>query len=108
MAVVKRFEIYLVNLDDEVTKDPKNTRPSVVLSPDEMNRNLRSVIIAPISSSTGKYPTRVPVELLKNERSIILDQLQTVDKHRLVKKIGDIDKAARRKTLDCLQELFAE
>ena len=108
MAMVKRFEVYLVNLDEEITKDAKNTRPSVIVSPDEMNRHLRSVIIAPISASEGKYPTRIPVKLLKNDRVIVLDQLQTVDKERLVKKIGDIDSGASRKTIDRLQELFAE
>jgi mRNA interferase MazF len=106
--MVKRFEVYLVNLDDEPSKDAKNTRPAVVISPDEMNRNIGHVIIAPISSPTAKYPTRISVELLNNERSIVLDQIRTVDKDRLVKKIGDIGKAARGKTLDRLQEMFAE
>lgn len=106
--MVKRFEVYLVNLDDVPSKDPKNTRPAVVVSPDEMNKHIGHVIIAPISSPSGKYPTRIAVELLNNERSIVLDQLRTVDKERLVKKIGDIGKAARGKTLDRLLEMFAE
>ena len=106
--MVKRFEVYLVNLDDAPSKDAKNTRPAVVISPDEMNRNVGHVIIAPISSPTAKYPTRISIELLNNERSIVLDQIRTVDKERLVKKIGDIGKAARGKTLERLQEMFAE
>lgn len=106
--MVKRFEVYLVNLDDVPSKDPKNTRPAVVISPDEMNRHISHVIVAPISSSNGKYPTRITVELLNSERSIVLDQIRTVDKDRLVKKIGDIGKAARKKTLERLQELFAD
>ncbi len=106
--MVKRFEVYLVNLDDEPSKDAKNTRPAVVISPDEMNRNVGHIIIAPISSLTAKYPTRISVELLNNERSIVLDQIRTVDKERLVKKIGDIGKAARSKTLERLQEMFSE
>lgn len=106
--MVKRFEVYLVNLDDVPSKDPKNTRPAVVVSPDEMNKHIGHVIIAPISSPAGKYPTRIAVELLNNERAIVLDQLRTVDKERLVKKIGDIGKASRAKTLDRLQEIFAE
>jgi mRNA interferase MazF len=106
--MVKRFEVYLVNLDDEPSKDAKNTRPAVIVSPDEMNRNVGHVIIAPISSLGDKYPTRIAVELLNNERSIVLDQLRTVDKERLVKKIGDIGKSVRSNTIDRLQEMFAE
>lgn len=106
--MVSRFEVYLVNLDAEPSKDAKNTRPAVVLSPDEMNANVNHVIIAPISGSQSNYPTHIPVELLKNKRSIILDQIRTVDKDRLVKKIGEIAKSAQKQTLDCLQEMFAE
>lgn len=106
--MVSRFEVYLVNLDAELSKDPKNTRPAVVISPDEMNRNVSYVVVAPISASQSNYPTRISTELLNNKRSIILDQIRTVDKDRLVKKIGEIDKAAQKQTLDCLQEMFAE
>lgn len=106
--MVGRFEVYLVNLDAESSKDAKNTRPCVVVSPNEMNANVSYVMIAPISASQSNYPTRVSVELLKNKRSIILDQIRTVDKHRLVKKIGEIDKVAQKQMLDCLQEMFAE
>lgn len=106
--MVNRFDVYLVNLDAEASKDAKNTRPCVVISPDEMNANVSYVIIAPISASQSNYPTRIPVELLKNKRSIVLDQIRTVDKDRLVKKIGEIDKTAQKQTLDRLQEMFAE
>lgn len=108
MAMVKRFDVYLVNLDDEPSKDAKNTRPAVIISPDEMNRHLGSVMIAPISAVTEKYPTRIPVELLSSERSIVLDQVRTIDKQRLVKHIGEIEKAARQSVLERLQEMFAE
>lgn len=106
--MVKRFEVYLVNLDNEISKDAKNTRPAVVVSPDEMNRHLSHVIIAPISSRGGKYPTHIPIELLSSERSIVLDQIRTIDKERLVKQIGSIGKPARKAILDRLQEMFAE
>ncbi|QQS34355.1 MAG: type II toxin-antitoxin system PemK/MazF family toxin [Acidobacteriota bacterium] len=108
MAMVKRFEAYLLNLDDEVSDDPKNTRPCVVISPDEMNEHLEHVIIAPVSTYRGDFPTRIAVELLKSKRSIILDQLRAVDKARLVKKIGDIDAATQKIVIERLQELFAE
>ena len=106
--MVNRFDVYLVNLDTEPSKDAKNTRPCVVVSPDEMNHHVENVIIAPLSSAVAKYPTRISVSFLNADRAIVLDQLRTVDKVRLVKKIGEIDKAARKATLDRLQEFFAE
>ena len=106
--MVDRFDVFLVNLDSEPSSDAKNTRPCVVVSPDEMNRNIGHVLIAPLSSPSGNYPTRIRVDFLNSQRSIILDQLRAVDKVRLVKKIGAIDKAAQTETLERLQELFAE
>ena len=106
--MVARFDIYLLNLDSVVGKDAKNTRPCVVVSPDEMNRNLNSVIVAPVSSASAKYPTRIPVSILNSERLIVLDQLRTVDKHRLVKRIGEVEKSGQTAIMDRLQEMFAE
>ena len=106
--MVDRFDVYLVNLDAEPSNDAKNTRPCVVVSPNEMNHNIQNVIIAPLSSVSAKYPTRITVDFLNNERTIVLDQIRTVDTVRLVKKIGEIDKAAQKATLERLQEFFAE
>ena len=106
--MVDRFDVYLVNLDDEPSSNAKNTRPCVVVSPNEMNHNIQNVIIAPLSSVTAPYPTRIVVNFLNNQRSIILDQLRTVDKIRLVKRIGEIDQSAQTATLERLQEFFAE
>ena len=106
--MVKRFDIYLVNLDAEASKDAKNTRPCVVVSPDEMNENVAHVLIAPISSGSAAYPTRIPIDLLNSKRYIVLDQIRAVDSDRLVKKIGALDKPTQKITLDTLQELFAE
>ena len=106
--MVKRFDIYLVNLDAEASKDAKNTRPCVVVSPDEMNENVTHVLIAPISSGSAAYPTRIPIDLLKSKRYIVLDQIRAVDSDRLVKQIGALDKPTQKITLDTLQEFFAE
>lgn len=106
--MVSRFEIYLVNLDADITKDAKNTRPCVVISPDEMNRNVPHVIIAPISSPPNGYPTRLAIDLLGGPRAVVLDQIRTVDSVRLVKKIGEADAAIQKEILDRLDELFAE
>lgn len=108
MAMVSRFDVFLVNLDPSPSEDPKNTRPGVVVSPDEINRNLDHVIIAPISSTGSGYPTRVPVDFLNGRRFIVLDQIRTVDKQRLTKKIGEIEESSRKETLSRLAELFAQ
>jgi mRNA interferase MazF len=105
--MVSRFEIYLVNLDAEVSKNARNTRPAIVISPDEMNRNVPHVIIAPISSPPNGYPTRIAIDLLEGNRSVALDQLRAVDAVRLVKKIGDADAATQKEIVDRLNELFA-
>lgn len=106
--MVKRFEVYLVNLDPQPSEDAKNTRPCVILSPDEINRNLENVIIAPLSSTKVQYPTRVPAEFLNNQRFVVLDQMRAVDKNRLVKKIGEVGKSTQTELLDRLNEIFAE
>ena len=105
--MVNRFEVYLVDLDDVPTHDPKNTRPAVVISPDELNRHVATVIIAPVSSTRARYPTRVPVHFLNETRYVILDQIRTVDRSRLVKKIGELEKEARAAVTDRLLELFS-
>ena len=106
--MVKRFEVYLVNLDPQPSKDAKNTRPAVIVSPDELNRNIASVIIAPLSSTNAAYPTRIAVDFLNSKRFVVLDQVRTVDKIRLVKKIGAIDVGAQKIVIDRLREMFAE
>ncbi len=105
--MVNRFDVFLVNLDDEAGGDAKITRPAVVISPDELNRNLQTIIIAPISSTNAKFPTRVPVSFLGSERFVILDQIRTVYNERLVKKIGSIEQSEQSVLIDRLQELFA-
>src|SRR5687768_14505054 len=106
--MVNRFDVFLINLDAETSDDPKNSRPAVVISPDELNRNVGHVIIAPLSSTNAVYPTRIAVTFLNSERHVILDQIRTVDKGRLVKKIGELDATSRTRITEKLNELFAE
>ena len=106
--MVNRFDVFLVNLDSEPSDDAKNTRPGVVISPDEANRNIDHVIVAPLATTNAKYPTRVSVEFLNSERYVILDQMRAVDKVRLVKKIGGIGDASQNAILDRLAEMFAK
>ena len=105
--VIKRFDVYLVNLDPTVGSEIKKTRPCVVISPDEMNRNIRTVIIAPMTSAQKEYPTRVSCTFQKKKGHIVLDQLRTIDKARLIKKFGTIESKDQLEVISILQRLFA-
>ncbi len=106
--VVSRFEVYLVNLDPTVGSEIRKTRPCLVVSPDEMNRHIRTVIVAPMTTRGRAYPTRVECEFAGKAGLVVLDQLRTVDKKRLVKHLGRIDETTQRKVLQVLAEMFAE
>lgn len=106
-VVVKRFDVYLVNLDPTIGSEIQKTRPCLVISPDEMNRNIRTVIIAPMTSAQKEYPTRVSCTFRKRQGQIVLDQVRTVDKARLIQKIGTIDSKAQLDVISVLQRLFA-
>jgi mRNA interferase MazF len=105
--VVKRFDVYLVNLDPTIGSEIQKTRPCLVISPDEMNRNIRTVIIAPMTSAQKEYPTRVSCTFRKKQGQIVLDQVRTVDKARLIQKLGTIDSKAQLDVISLLQRLFA-
>ena len=105
--VVKRFDVYLVNLDPTVGSEIQKTRPCLIVSPDEMNRNIRTVIIAPMTSAQKDYPTRVSCSFKKKEGQIVLDQVRTIDKTRLIKKLGMIDSRTQLDVISILQRLFA-
>lgn len=105
--VVKRFDVYLVNLDPTVGSEIQKTRPCLIVSPDEMNRNIRTVIIVPMTSAQKDYPTRVSCSFKKKEGQIVLDQIRTIDKTRLIKKFGTIDSKAQLDVISILQRLFA-
>ena len=106
-VVVKRFDVYLVNLDPTVGSEIKKTRPCLVVSPDEMNRNIRTLIIAPMTSANKDYPTRVSCIFRKKQGQIVLDQIRTIDKTRLIKKLGTIDSRAQLDVISILQRMFA-
>jgi mRNA interferase MazF len=104
---VKRFEVYLVNLDPTVGSEIKKTRPCLVISPDEMNRYINTVIIAPMTTKGNIYPTRVSCRFKGKQGLIVLDQIRTIDKARLIKRIGKIDSSTQDKVLEVLAEMFA-
>ena len=106
-VAVKRFDVYLVNLDPTVGSEIQKTRPCLVVSPDEMNRHIATVVVAPMTTKGQPYPSRVPCQFQGKEGQIVLDQLRTVDKARLVKRLGRIDTAAQQAVLAVLAEMFA-
>ena len=106
--MISRFEIYYVNLDPTIGSEIKKTRPCVIISPDEMNRHINTVIIAPLTKVLRNYPTRVPCKVDGKQGQIVLDQIRTIDKSRLTKKIDRLTKATQKKVLNVLSEMFAE
>ena len=87
---LKQYQIVLVNLDPTIGSEMKKTRPCVVISPDEMNRYLQTVVIAPMTSSSKSYPTRVEVKHNSKKEWIVLDQIRTVDRNRIVKVFDNL------------------
>ena len=106
--VARRFNVYLVNLDPTVGSEIMKTRPCLVVSPDEMNRHIATVILAPMTTRSRPYPTRVACRFQGKDGQIVLDQLRTVDKVRLVRRLGRIGPATQREVLAALAEMFAE
>jgi mRNA interferase MazF len=106
-VVVSRFDVFLVNLDPTLGHEIKKTRPCLIISPDEMNKHIETIIIAPMTTKGRSYPSRVPVSFQGKKGQIVLDQIRTIDKTRLTRKLGRIDKRTAPKVLDVLQEMFA-
>ncbi|MFO8055206.1 MAG: type II toxin-antitoxin system PemK/MazF family toxin [Bacteroidales bacterium] len=105
--VAKRFDVCLVNLDPTAGSEIQKTGPCLVISPDEMNRNIRTVIIGPITTAVKDYPTRVNCAFGKKQGQVALDQIRTIDQTRLVKKLGTIDEKAQMEVISVLQKMFA-
>jgi mRNA interferase MazF len=108
MAVeVKRFEVYLVNLGHTSGSEIKKSRPCLVISPDELNHFIATVIVAPMTSKGRDYPSRVSCVFQGKQVQIVLDQIRTVDKARLVKRLGKIGPQSQTEILSVLAELFS-
>ncbi|MFZ5819889.1 MAG: type II toxin-antitoxin system PemK/MazF family toxin [Chloroflexota bacterium] len=106
--VAQRFEVYLVNLDPTIGSEIRKTRPCLVISPDEMNRHIATLIVAPMTTRGRPYPTRVACRFQGKEGQIVLDQIRTIDRSRLGKRLGVISPAAQKQVLAALAEMFAE
>lgn len=104
---VDRFDVFLVNLDPMVGSEIRKSRPCVVVSPDEMNAYVRTVVVAPLTTAARPYPSRVQIRFEGKEGQIVIDQLRTVDKTRLVKRLGTLGRDEAAAVLDVLREFFA-
>jgi len=107
VMIVRRFEVYLINLDPTQGSEIKKIRPCLVISPDEMNRFIATVIVAPMTTKSRNYPTRVSCEFQEKQGHIVLDQIRTIDKSRLFQKLGEVDNSTKTKVLSTLAEMFA-
>ena len=105
--VAKRFEVHLVSLGTTQGHEIRNTRPCLIISPDEMNDHLATVIVAPMTTRTRNYPSRIACTFRRKCGQIVLDQIRTVDKSRLVRKLGRISRTTQRKVAAVLGEMFA-
>lgn len=102
----KRGEIHLVSLDPSRGREIKKTRPCLVISPDELNAHLQTVVVAPLTSSGKPYPFRVPCQFERKSGLIVLDQIRTVDRERLLRRLGALKSPVLESVLGALREMF--
>jgi mRNA interferase MazF len=107
LALVRRFDVHEVDLDPAIGSEIRKRRPCLVISPDEMNAHLRTVIVAPMTSHGRAYPTRVSCRFAGIDGWIVLDQVRTVDRTRLVRRLGRIDEAAGAAVSAVLTAMYA-
>jgi mRNA interferase MazF len=105
---MKQYDVYLIALDPTIGYEIKKTRPGVIISPDEMNENIGTVIIAPMTTKSHDYPSRVNIKFKNKNGWIILDQIRCIDKIRLVKKIGNIGEREIISVKEVLKEMLIE
>ena len=105
--MVNRGEVYLINLDPTVGSEVQKTRPYVIISPNEMNKYIRTVVIAPMTTKQKSYKSRVEINFDGRQGQIMLDQIRTVDKKRLTAKLGKLSVKELKAVLSVLQEMFA-
>jgi mRNA interferase MazF len=107
MVVVKRFDVFLVSLDPTIGSEIRKTRPCVIISPDEMNRHISTVVIAPMTTRGNVYPSRISLTFQGKKGEVVLDHIRTVDKVRLVKRLGSLTESTAKSVSSRLVEMFA-
>ena len=105
---LKQYQIVLVNLDSTVGSEIKKTRPCVVISPNEMNKYLQTIVVAPMTSSSKTYPTRVAINHDTKKGWIVLDQIRTVDRQRIIKVLGNLSEKETAKVKEVLRETYVD
>jgi len=105
---ITQYKIVLVNLDPTVGSEIKKTRPCVIISPDEMNKYLRTIVVAPMTTKSRKYPTRIEVKHDKKTGWIVLDQIRTIDKQRVIKVLGNVSRIEIKKVKAIIKETFID
>lgn len=105
---LKQYQIVLVNLDPTIGSEIKKTRPCVIVSPDEMNKYLQTIVIAPMTSSSIPYPTRVEIKHNKASGWIVIDQIRTIDRQRIVKVLGALVEKEIKQTKAVIKETFVD
>ncbi len=105
--VVNRFDVCLISLEPTVGSEIKKIRPCLIISPDEMNHNIQTIIVAPMTTAGKDYPTRVRCTFQRKKGQIVLDQIRTIDKTRIIKKLGTIGPKTQLEVISVLQQLFA-
>jgi mRNA interferase MazF len=106
--IVQQYNVFIVNLDPTIGSEIKKTRPCVIISPDEMNKYLDTVVIAPVTSQSKNYPTRVLIDLEGHENWVVIDQIRTIDKSRLIKKIGSLNQKETTTIKHVIRETFVD
>ena len=105
---LKQYQIVLVNLDPTIGGEIKKTRPCVIISPNEMNKYLRTIIIAPMTTSSKKYPTRIEVKHDRKIGWIVIDQIRTIDKQRIIKILGRLSQPEIKELKSVVKETFVD
>ena len=103
-----QYDVYLINLDPTIGHEIKKKRPCLIISPDEMNDNLQTVIVAPMTTKSHDYPSRIKVDFQNKTGWIVLDQMRTIDKRRLTRKLGEVDKKTVQKVKSVIKEMLVD
>jgi len=106
--VINQYEVFLINLDPTIGNEIKKSRPCLVVSPNEMNHNISTVIIAPMTTKSRSYPTRVKLKFSQKTGWIVLDQIRTIDKRRIIKKMGVVETTTSDKVKKILKEMLVD
>lgn len=104
--MVKRGEVYLINLDPTIGSEIQKVRPCLIVSPNEMNKYIQTIIIAPMTTTIRNYKSRITIEFNGKKGQVMLDKIRTIDKQRLIKKLGDLSKKEIKQVLSLLKEMF--